>query len=231
MLATEKVVDKAKLLAAHMLEAAVEDIEFDAGCFSVAGTDRTLGFEEVARAAVVPGKLPPGMEPGLVEGAVYTATVMNYPNGCHVCEVEVDPDTGMVDVVGYNVVDDVGTVMNPMLLKGQIHGGIGQGLGQALMENVAYDGDGQLLSASFMDYCMPRADQMSYIEVESNPVPTETNPLGVKGAGEAGNVGGLPAVMNAVIDALSPLGVRHVDMPLTPETLWRAIQDARAKAA
>ncbi len=231
MLATEKVVDKARLLAAHMLEAAIEDIEFDAGTFSVAGTDRQLGFADVARAAVVPGKLPAGMEPGLVEGAVYTATVMNYPNGCHVCEVEIDPDTGTVEIVGYNVVDDVGTVMNPMLLKGQIHGGIGQGLGQALMENVAYDGDGQLLSASFMDYCMPRADSMSYMAVKSNPVPTETNPLGVKGAGEAGNVGGLPAVMNAVIDALSPLGVRHVDMPLTPETLWRAIQDARAKAA
>ncbi|MEE8333177.1 MAG: xanthine dehydrogenase family protein molybdopterin-binding subunit, partial [Alphaproteobacteria bacterium] len=142
MLATEKVVDKAKLLAAHMLEAAVEDIEFDEGTFSVAGTDRTLNFEEVARAAPNPGKLPAGMEPGLVEGAVYTATIMNYPNGCHVCEVEIDPDTGVVDVLDYNVVDDVGTVMNPLLLKGQIHGGIGQGLGQALMENVVYDGDG-----------------------------------------------------------------------------------------
>ncbi len=230
-LATEKVVDKARLLAAHMLEAAIEDIEFEEGTFAVAGTDRTLSFNQVARAMINPGNLPDGMEPGLVERAVYTATVMNYPNGCHVCEVEIDPDTGVVDVLDYKVVDDVGTVMNPLLLKGQIHGGIGQGLGQALMENVAYDDGGQLLSATFMDYCMPRADSMSYMEVVSNPVPTRTNPLGVKGAGEAGNVGGLAAVMNAVIDALSPLGVRHVDMPLTPETLWRAIQDARAKAA
>jgi len=230
-LATDKVVAKATLLAAHMLEAAPEDIEFDEGTFSVAGTDRSLSFAEVARAAVNPGNLPDGMEPGLTQSAVYTAKIMNYPNGCHICEVEVDPDTGTVEVLDYNVVDDVGTVMNPLLLKGQIHGGIGQGLGQALMENVAYDADGQLISASFMDYCMPRADSMSFIEVKSNPVPTKTNPLGVKGAGEAGNVGGLPAVMNAVIDALSPLGIRHVDMPLTPETLWRAIRDARAKAA
>jgi carbon-monoxide dehydrogenase large subunit len=148
-----------------------------------------------------------------------------------VCELEIDPDTGVVDVLDYSVVDDVGTVMNPLLLKGQIQGGIAQGLGQALMEIVAYDAGGQLITGSFMDYAMPRAESLSYMAVKSNPVPTKTNPLGVKGAGEAGNVGGLPAVMNAVIDALSPLGVRHLDMPCTPERVWRAIRDAKAKAA
>ena len=162
------------------------------------------------------------------ESAVYTAKVMNFPNGCHICEIEIDEPTGSVEIVKYSVVDDVGTVMNPLTLKGQIHGGIGQGLGQALMEDIAYDGDsGQLLSGSFMDYAMPRADDFSFMEVVSNPVPTATNPLGVKGAGEAGNVGGLPAVANAVVDALSPLGISHIGMPATPERIWRAIREAR----
>jgi carbon-monoxide dehydrogenase large subunit len=228
LMATEKIIDKAKKIAAHMMEAAEADIEFSEGIFTVAGTDRTVAIAEIARAAANPGSLPDGMEPGLTAQAVYKASIMNYPNGCHLCEVEIDPDTGTVEVVNYNVVDDVGTVMNPLLLKGQIHGGVAQGLGQALMENVAYDADGQLISATFMDYAMPRAEHLSYMEVKANPVPTKTNPLGVKGAGEAGNVGGLPAVMNAVIDALSPLGVRHVDMPLTPERLWRTIARAGA---
>jgi carbon-monoxide dehydrogenase large subunit len=228
--ATQKVVEKARRIAAHMLEAAVEDIEFAEGKFAVTGTDRATGFMDVARAAVDPKKIPEGMEPGLVEHGTHTSEVANYPNGCHLCEVEIDPDTGTVEIVNYNVVDDVGTVMNPLLLKGQIHGGVAQGLGQALMENVNYDSDGQLLSASFMDYAMPRASDMSFMEVKSNSVPTATNPLGVKGAGEAGNVGGLAAVMNAVINALSPLGVTHVDMPLTPETLWRAIREAKKAA-
>jgi carbon-monoxide dehydrogenase large subunit len=226
--ATEKVVEKAKQIAAFALEAAPEDIEFSEGTFAVAGTDRTLSFTEVARSAVDPKKIPAGMEPGLIESGTFTSEVANYPNGCHLCEVEIDPDTGTVEIVNYNVVDDVGTVMNPLLLKGQIHGGVAQGLGQALMENVHYDADGQLISASFMDYAMPRAEHLSFMEVKSNGVPTKTNPLGVKGAGEAGNVGGLAAVMNAVNDALYPLGVKHVDMPLTPETLWRTIADAKA---
>ncbi len=228
LMATDKVIEKASKIAAHRLEAAEEDIVFTEGLFSVAGTDRTITFTEVAKAAANPGNLPDGMEPGLNEDATYTANIMNYPNGCHVCEVEIDPDTGVVDVLEYNIVDDVGTVMNPLLLKGQIQGGVAQGLGQALMEVIAYDDDGQLITGSFMDYAMPRASDMSFMEVKSNPVPTETNPLGVKGCGEAGNVGGLPAVMNAVINALQPLGVTHVDMPLTPEKLWRTIHQAKA---
>ncbi len=231
LMATDKVIAKASRIAAHKLECAGEDIVFSEGTFSVAGTDRSISFAEVAKFASNPGDIPDGMEPGLNEDATYTAKTMNYPNGCHVCELEIDPDTGVVDILDYNVVDDVGTVMNPLLLKGQIHGGVAQGIGQALMEIISYDEGGQLITGSFMDYAMPRAESISYMEVKSNPVPTKTNPLGVKGAGEAGNVGGLPAVMNAVIDALSPLGVRHLDMPCTPERVWRAIQEAKAKAA
>jgi carbon-monoxide dehydrogenase large subunit len=227
MMATDKVIEKASKIAAHKLEAANEDIIHAEGVFTVAGTDRSMTFTEIARLASAPANLPDGMEPGINEQATYTASVMNYPNGCHICEIEIDPDIGTVDILNYNVVDDVGTVMNPMLLKGQIQGGIGQGLGQALMEQISYDADsGQLITGSFMDYAMPRAADMSYIEVVSNPVPTKTNPLGVKGAGEAGNVGGLPAVMNAVINALAPLGVSHLDMPLTPERVWQAIRSA-----
>ena len=167
------------------------------------------------------------MEPGLEAGAGYVARVENFPNGCHVCEVEIDPDTGMVDVVDYSVVDDVGTVLNPLLLKGQIHGGVAQGLGQAVMERIVFERDsGQNLSGSFMDYAMPRADDMCGFKVEANPVPTETNPLGVKGAGEAGTVGALPAVTSAIVDALAPLGIDGIDMPASPETIWRTIRDA-----
>jgi carbon-monoxide dehydrogenase large subunit len=229
-LAADKIVEKAKTVAAHLLEAAESDLEFAEGVFRIAGTDRKLTVKEVARAAAEPSRLPAGTEPGLVAQAVYAGKVQNYPNGCHVCEVEIDEETGKVDVVGYSVVDDVGVVMNPLLLKGQIHGGIAQGLGQALMEDIRFDRDsGQLLTGSFMDYAMPRADDLSYIEVKSNPVPTKTNPLGVKGAGEAGTVGALPAVTNAVVDALSALGVRHIEMPATPERIWRAIREAKAR--
>ena len=229
--ATDKVIDKTSKIAAHQLEAAVEDIVFHEGTYTVAGTDRSMTFTDVAKLASDPGKLPDDMEPGLNEDATYTATIMNYPNGCHICELEIDPDTGVIDVLDYNVVDDVGTVMNPLLLKGQIMGGIAQGLGQALMEEIAYDAGGQLITGSFMDYAMPRADSMSYMEIKANPVPTKTNPLGVKGAGEAGNVGGLPAVINAVVDALSPLGIKHIDMPCTPQRVWQAIRAARSDAA
>ena len=225
LMASDRIIEKATEIAAHLLEAAVDDIEFDEGVFAIAGTDRQVTITEVAKAAANPGRLPAGMEPGLMAQAVYNATEQNYPNGCHVVEVEIDRETGAVDVVSYNVVDDVGTIMNPLLLKGQIQGGVGQGLGQALMEDMRYDPDsGQNVTSSFMDYCLPRADDFSNIEVKSNGVPTKTNPLGVKGAGEAGAVGALPAVTNAVIDALSEFGVTHIEMPATPERVWRAMQ-------
>lgn len=230
-MATDKVIEKARKIAAHKLEAAAEDIEFLDGTFTVAGTDRSISFTDVAKAAINPKDIPEDMEPGINEHATYTANIMNYPNGCHICELEIDPDTGIIDILKYSVIDDVGTVMNPLLLKGQIMGGIAQGIGQALMEDVAYDESGQLITGSFMDYAMPRADDMSYMDIDSNPVPTETNPLGVKGAGEAGNVGGLAAVMNAIVDALSPLGITHIDMPCTPEKVWQAIQNAKQDSA
>jgi carbon-monoxide dehydrogenase large subunit len=170
------------------------------------------------------------MEPGLYETGTFVSEP-TYPSGCHVCEVEVDPDTGEVEVVRYSVIDDVGTVINLITLKGQIQGGIAQGLGQALMEDVRYDREsGQLLSGSFMDYAMPRASDLSAIDIHSHPTPTPSNPLGVKGAGEAGTVGALASVSNAVIHALAPLGVTHVGMPCTPERVWRATQAAKAGA-
>lgn len=225
LMAADKILDKAKRFAAHALEAAVDDVEFNEGVFRIAGTDRTVTICDVARAAADPGRIPDDMEPGLTAQAVYTAKTMNYPNGCHVCELEIDPETGSTDILRYSVVDDVGTVMNPLLLKGQIHGGVAQGLGQAVMEDLRYEA-GQNVTATFMDYAMPRADDFPAIEVKSNPVPTATNPLGVKGAGEAGTVGALPAVTNAVVDALSAFGVSHIGMPATPERIWRAIRDA-----
>jgi carbon-monoxide dehydrogenase large subunit len=169
------------------------------------------------------------MEAGLIATAVYDAPVENFPNGCHVCEVEIDPETGKVEIVRYSVVDDVGTVLNPLLLHGQIHGGVAQGAGQILLEDIRWDADGQLLTGSFMDYAMPRAGDLCAIATDSNPVPTATNPLGVKGAGEAGSVGAMPAVANAVVDALSAAGVRHVEMPATPERVWRALNGSAAR--
>ena len=226
-LAADKVIEKAKTIAAHMLEAATDDIEFADGVFRIAGTDREAGFDDIAALACNADRLPREIEPGLDETALFNPTAPNFPNGCHVVEVEVDPDTGKVKLERYNIVDDVGVTLNPPLLKGQIHGGVAMGLGQALMEDVNYDPDsGQMRSGSFMDYCMPRADDFCHMEVASNNTPTPSNPLGVKGAGEAGTVGSLPAVINAVVDALSPLGVKHVDMPLTPERVWRAIHEA-----
>jgi carbon-monoxide dehydrogenase large subunit len=227
-MAADKVIAKGRKIAARLLEAAEDDVVFAAGRFSVVGTDRAVALQEVARAAFQPAQLPKGLEPGLYETGTFLPPTDTWPNGCHVCEVEVDPDTGAVAIVGYLVVDDVGTVINPLTLKGQIHGGVAQGVGQALMEQVVYDDEsGQLLTASFMDYAMPRADTMPDMQIESRPVPTALNPLGAKGAGEAGTVGALPAVVNAVLDALAPLGVRDLDMPASPERVWRAIRDAR----
>ena len=227
--AAGKLVEKGKRIAAHLLEAAEADISFANGRFTVTGTDRGLAFKEVARAAFDHANLPKGIEPGFYESGTFSPQQDTFPNGCHVCEVEIDPDTGEVQIASYLVVDDVGTVINPLTLKGQIHGGVAQGVGQILMEQVAYDpSSGQLVSASFMDYAMPRAEHFSDIVVKSNPVPTKLNPLGAKGAGEAGTVGALPAVMNAILDALAPLGVQALDMPATAARVWQAIQSARS---
>ena len=226
-MAADKVIAKGKKIAAKMLEAAEADIAFSDGRFAVAGTDRGLTLREVARAAFQPPQLPPGVEPGLYETGTFSPKQDTWPNGCHVCELEIDPDTGVVTLDRYVVIDDVGTVINPVTLKGQIHGGVAQGVGQALLEQIVYEPEsGQLLTASFMEYAMPRADTFCDMHIESNPVPTKLNPLGAKGAGEAGTVGALPVVINAVMSALAPLGVRDLDMPASSERVWRAIQDA-----
>ncbi|MGH7333659.1 MAG: xanthine dehydrogenase family protein molybdopterin-binding subunit, partial [Candidatus Rokuibacteriota bacterium] len=226
--ATEKVIERGRRIAARMLEAAPEDIVLRDGRFSVAGTDRGVTFNAVARVAYQPRQLPAGMEPGFSETAAFTPPAVTFPNGCQVCEVEIDPETGGVRIVRHTIVDDVGHMVNPMLVQGQIHGGAVQGLGQGLFEVLTYEPtSGQLLTGSFMDYAMPRADDMPLFEVDHHEVPTQVNPLGAKGVGEAGTVGALPALLNAVNDALAPLGVRHLDMPVTPERVWRAIQDAR----
>jgi aerobic carbon-monoxide dehydrogenase large subunit len=230
-LAADKVESKAKAIAAHTLKVDVGEINFADGVFSSKKTNQTLTIKEVAKASLDPKNLPPGFEPGLIEKAIYTGKVASYPNGVHVCELEIDEETGEVEIVGYNVVDDVGTVINPLLLHGQVDGGIAMGVGQILMEDIKFDDQGQMLTGSFMDYAMPRAGDLTAFHVESNPVPTKTNPLGVKGAGEAGCVGAMPAVANALVDALSVLGIKHIEMPATPEVIWRAIRDARAKSA
>jgi len=227
-IASDKIVTKAKAIAAHALKVPADTVKFADGILSSPNTNQTITIQEVAKLATQPAALPKGMEGGLTATAVYAAEVASYPNGCHVCEVEIDPDTGVTEIVRYHVVDDVGTVLNPMLLHGQIVGGIAQGAGQILMENIHFDAGGQLVTGSFMDYAMPRAMDIPDVEVESNPVPTKTNPLGVKGAGEAGSVGAMPAVANAIVDALSELGVRHIAMPATPEVVWRAIRSAKA---
>jgi carbon-monoxide dehydrogenase large subunit len=233
-MAADKVIAKGRRLAAHLLEAAEADIEFavsddSGGNFAVAGTDRRIALSEVAKAAFQVGRLPPGLEGGLYETGTFSPSDTTYPNGSHVCEVEIDAETGQLDILNYVVVDDVGTVVNPIGLKGQIQGGVMQGLGQAVMEQVAYDPEsGQLLTGTFMDYAMPRAEDLSAIKIESNPCPTKLNPLGAKGAGEAGTVGALPAIVNAVMDALTPLGVKHIDMPTTSARIWQAIQRTQA---
>jgi carbon-monoxide dehydrogenase large subunit len=224
--ATEKVIERGRRIAAAQLEAAPEDVVFRDGKFTVTGTDKGVAFTAVARAAYQP-KPPGGGEPGFSETAAFTPPAVTFPNGCHVCEVEIDEATGAVHLARYSVVDDVGHMVNPMLVKGQIHGGIAQGVGQALFEALTYDRAGQLLTGSFMDYAMPRADDLPAFDVDSFEVPTTVNPLGAKGVGEAGTVGALAALLNAVNDALAPLGVRHLDMPVTPERVWRAMREAR----
>jgi carbon-monoxide dehydrogenase large subunit len=224
--ASALVVEKGKQAASFFLEAAPVDIEFADGRFSIAGTDRGIGIMDLAARLRESHSLPSEVPTTLDVTHVFDQAPMAYPNGCHIAEVEVDPDTGMTQVVSYLSVNDFGTMVNPLLVAGQAHGGIAQGIGQAFLEHVAYSEDGQLLTATFMDYGLPRADDLPAIGFRDEGVPCTTNPLGAKGCGEAGCAGSLPAVMNALVDALRPLGVTHIDMPATPEKVWRAIQAA-----
>jgi len=224
---SEKMIVRARKISAHLLEAAEDDITFEDGTFTVQGTDREITLIEVAKASYQAAKMPRELEIGLSESAIILPPGPTYPNGCHVSEVEIDPETGVVEMIKYTVVDDVGVALNPMMVKGQVHGGVVQGAGQVLLEQVVYDPkSGQLLTGSFMDYAMPRADNFPSFDVIEHNVPAKNNPMGLKGAGEAGTVGALPAVMNAICDALRPLGVRHIDMPATPERVWQTIQTA-----
>jgi carbon-monoxide dehydrogenase large subunit len=226
-LAASKVITKGRKIAAHLMEAAEADVEFRHGSFGVVGTDRRVTFATVAGAAHTAHDLPEGVEPGLDETAFYDPKNFAFSNGAHVCEVEIDPETGHLQIVGYWVVDDVGVVINPMIVEGQVHGGLAQGIGQALMEVCTYDGGGQLLSASFMDHAIPRADQLPAFASELDETqPCTHNPLGAKGCGESGTIGAPAAVVGAILDALAPLGVADIAMPVTPARLWRTIRDA-----
>jgi carbon-monoxide dehydrogenase large subunit len=227
---TDSVLDKARTIAAHLLEAASVDIEFDAGRFRVVGTDHAVDMQEVIRASFDPARRPEGID-SLDDSHDYERSGITYPNGCHVAEVDVDPETGSVSLIGYSIVDDFGTILNPLTCAGQVMGGSAQGIGQALMERIVYETDsGQLLSGSFMDYALPRADDLPDFRIEFfEGAPSAENPLGVKGAGEAGCCGALPAVVGAIMHALEAYGVRHVDMPLSPERLWRAMVAAAGR--
>ncbi len=229
----DKIVAKAKKIAAHLLEASEADITFEDGKFSVSGTDRSVAWAEVCLAAYVPHNYPlDAIEPGLEETSFYDPANFTYPSGAYVCEVEVDPDTGKVQVMSFAAADDFGNVVNPMIVEGQVHGGLAQGIGQALMEGCVYDEQGQLLTASYMDYAMPLARDLPSFTVDNSAcTPCTHNPLGVKGCGEAGAIGSPPALVNAVLDALAPYGIAHLDMPLTPSKVWEAIDAARPAAA
>jgi aerobic carbon-monoxide dehydrogenase large subunit len=226
---SQEIIDKGRLLAAHLLETAAADVQFAEGNFFVPGTDLRLDLLEVAKAARDPKKLPPGMTPGLDTTKQRVPPANTFPNGCHICEVEIDPDTGVVTIERYTIVDDFGRTINPLMLEGQVHGGIVQGIGQALLEHTVYDPDsGQLLSGSFMDYAMPRAGDVPSFAFATHNVPCTTNPLGVKGAGEAGAIGAPPVIINAIVDALhAKTGLRHIDMPATPRRVWEALQRAK----
>jgi carbon-monoxide dehydrogenase large subunit len=225
--ATEKILKKANKIAAHLMEASEEDVEFKDGKFTVSGTDKEVAWGDVCLAAYVPHNYPlEDIEPGLEESAFYDPTNFTYPSGAYACEVEVDADTGKVDVCNFWAADDFGNVINPMIVEGQVHGGLAQGIGQALIENTVYDEDGQLLTGSYMDYAMPRADDFPFFTVDHSTItPCTHNPLGVKGCGEAGAIGSPPAIVNAVMDALQGHGVTHIDMPLSPSRVWSAINE------
>jgi carbon-monoxide dehydrogenase large subunit len=231
--AAAKIVEKGKVIASHVLEAAVSDIEFERGRFVIAGTDRSISVMELAQTArngdaKLPADAPQSLDVTHISDGPGAAT---FPNGCHIAEVEVDPETGVAETVKYTCVNDFGTVVNPLIVAGQLHGGVVQGIGQALMEMTVYDGEGQLLTGSFMDYAMPRAADVPLLVLAEHPVPTKTNPLGVKGCGEAGCAGSLTSVMNAVLDALADRGIRHLDMPLTPFRIWQALHQANGAGA
>ncbi|MYH49892.1 MAG: xanthine dehydrogenase family protein molybdopterin-binding subunit [Gammaproteobacteria bacterium] len=227
--AVQKVIAKGKKIAAHLLEASEEDIEFADGNFTVAGTDRSKSIGEVALTAYVPHNYPEGLEPGLEETAFYDPLNFTFPAGTHVAEVEVDPETGVVELVAVTGADDVGRIINPMIVNGQLHGGLAHGIGQALLEHCEYDAEGQLVTGSYMNYTMPRAGDLPNFNINHNTTHCTHNPLGVKGVGEVGSIGVPPAVINAVVDALSPLGVTHIEMPATSERVWQAIQAAQAQ--
>jgi carbon-monoxide dehydrogenase large subunit len=230
--AMDKIVAKGRKIAAHMLEASVDDVEFKDGKFTVAGTDRSKAFAEISLAAYVPHNYPiEELEPGLEETAFYDPKNFTFPGGCHVCEVEIDAETGVPQVVSFTAVDDLGRVINPMIVEGQVQGGVAQGIGQALLERAVYDRSGQLLSGSMMDYTMPRADNLPNITVGAEMTLCTHNPLGVKGCGEVGAIGCPPAVVNAVVDALRDYGVRHIDMPATPQKIWAILQAGRPRMA
>ena len=229
----DKIIAKGKLVAASALEASPADIAYADGSFKIVGTDRTMSLFDVAKAAKDPKHVPAGEKPGLDDEFTRTPEADTFPNGCHICELEIDPDTGVLEIVNYSVMDDFGMALNPMLLQGQIHGGVGQGVGQALSEKTVYDKDsGQLLSGSFMDYALPRADVVPPIKFDMHNSPCTTNPMGVKGAGEAGAIGAPPSVVNAIVDAIhAHTGVKHVDMPVTAATLWAVIEESKGKKA
>jgi carbon-monoxide dehydrogenase large subunit len=227
--AVDKIIEKGKIIAAHLMEASDADVEFAEGKFTIAGTDNEKAFGEIALAAYVPHNYPhESLEPGLEEMSFYDPLNFTYPAGTHIAEVEVDPATGVVKVVDWACCDDFGNQINPMIVEGQVHGGIAQGIGQALLEAAHYDDNGQLLTASYMDYCMPRADDLPSFKVDYSVTPCTHNDLGVKGCGEAGAIASPPALINAVIDALTPLGVTDINMPATPQTVWQAINTAKA---
>ncbi len=226
--ASGMVIDRGRAIAAHALEAAAEDVEFSGGRFNVAGTDHGIDLLDLAAKLHQGMDLPEGMDATLDVSHDYVTPPSTFPNGCHVAEVEIDMETGVVSVERYSMVNDFGVLINPLLVEGQAHGGVVQGIGQALLENMVYDENGQMMTGSLMDYALPRAVHAPGFSFQSHPVPARTNGLGVKGCGEAGCAGALPAVMNAVVDALRPLGVRHIDMPATPERVWQAMQGAQA---
>ena len=226
--AMQKIIAKGTKIAAHLMEAAEADVVFEDGRFTVTGTDKSLGLADVSLAAYVPHNYPEDLEPGLEETAFYDPKNFTFPAGAHVAEVEIDPETGVVELVAVSCADDVGRLINPMIVDGQMHGGLAHGIGQALLECCEYDDDGQLITGSYMNYTMPRAADLPFFKTGHNITNCTHNPLGVKGVGEVGSIGVPPAVINAVVDALAHLGVEHMDMPATPERVWRAIRDAAA---